>query len=132
MLNILAQASSGKTLEKSGTIQKGSFWGKIEPPEPLAKFGDVEGGAIGNFLNVIFKTIVVVAGIYTLFNLLTAGYAFMGAGDDPKKVAAAWRKIWQSLLGLAFTAGAFVLAAIFGQLIFGDPTFILNPSIPTP
>lgn len=121
MLNILAQA--GQTQDIFGTIK---------PPEPLAKFGDVESGGLGNFLNVIFKTIVVVAGIYVLFNLLTAGYAFMGAGDDPKKVAAAWRKIWQSLLGLAFTAGAFVLAAIFGQLIFGDPTFILNPSIPTP
>lgn len=108
------------------------IFGKITAPSPLAKFGDVEAGGIGKFLNVIFKTIVVVAGIYALFNLLTAGYSFMGAGEDPKKVAAAWRKIWQSLLGLAFTAGAFVLAAIFGQLIFGDPGFILNPKIPTP
>ena len=55
----------------------------------------------------------------------------MSAGDDPKKVAGAWAKIWQTALGLAFAAGAFVLAALFGQLIFGNPTFILNPTIPT-
>ena len=55
----------------------------------------------------------------------------MSAGDDPKKVAGAWAMIWQTILGLAVAAGAFVLAAIFGQLIFGSPTFILNPKIPT-
>ena len=114
------------------TGRETGIFGNIEAPEALANFGTVEGGAVGNFLNIIFKVIVVGAGIFVLFNLLTAGYAFMSAGDDPKKVAGAWQKIWQSLLGLAFTAGAFVLAAIFGQLIFGRADFILNPSIPTP
>ncbi len=115
------------------SLQKGSdIFGQIKPPQALEKFGTVESGGIGNFLNLIFKVMVVGAGIFVLFNLLTAGYAFMSAGDDPKKVAGAWQKIWQSLLGLAFTAGAFVLAAIFGQLIFGRADFILNPTIPTP
>ena len=54
----------------------------------------------------------------------------MSAGEDSKKVAGAWAMIWQTMLGLAVSAGAFVLAAIFGQLIFNDPTFILNPKIP--
>ncbi len=115
------------------SLQKGSdIFGQIKPPPALEKFGSVESGGIGNFLNLIFKVMVIGAGIFVLFNLLTAGYAFMSAGDDPKKVAGAWQKIWQSLLGLAFTAGAFVLAAIFGQLIFGRADFILNPTIPTP
>jgi hypothetical protein len=55
----------------------------------------------------------------------------MSAGDDSKAVAGAWAKIYQTVIGLAFAAGAFVLAAIFGQLIFGDPTFILKPVLPT-
>lgn len=109
-----------------------SIFGEIKPPEALQNFGDVEAGGIGNFLNVIFKLIVVIAGVYALINLLIGGYMFMGAAEDPKKVAAAWARIWQTFLGLAFTAGAFVLAAIFGQLIFGRADFILNPSIPTP
>jgi len=75
--------------------------------------------------------LIIGASIYALFNFVLAGYAFMSAGDDPKKVAGAWAKIWQTALGLAFSAGAFVLAALFGQLIFGKWDFILNPVIPT-
>lgn len=107
------------------------LFGEIKPPEAIARFGDVEAGGIGNFLNIIFKLIVVLSGVYALINLLVGGYGFMSAADDPKKVASAWARIWQTFMGLAFTAGAFVLAAIFGQLIFNDPTFILNPKIPT-
>lgn len=111
-----------------------SPFGKISLPEQIqSKYpGGVEGGAIGILLNIVFKSLIVIAGVYAVLNLVIAGYGFMSAGDDPKKIADAWAKIWQTLLGLVFAAGAFVLAAIFGQLIFGDPTFLLNPSLPTP
>ena len=105
------------------------IFGNIIPPAPIAGVSGSEG--IGKLLNLVFKSLIVVAGVYALFNLIFAGYAFMSAGDDAKKVAGAWAKIWQSLLGLAVAAGSFVLAAIFGQLIFGQWDFILNPKIPT-
>lgn len=106
------------------------LFGTIPQPSALSKFGTVEGGGVGIFLNRILVVLVILAGVYSVFNLVLAGYAFLSAGDDPKKVAGAWQKIWQTLLGLAFAAGAFVLAGIFGQLIFGDPKAILSPSIP--
>jgi hypothetical protein len=106
-------------------------FGTINPPEAINKFGSVEGGAIGKLLDLIIRTLIIVAGVYALINLILAGYAFISAGDDPKKVAGAWAKIWQTLLGLAVAAGSFVLAAIFGQLIFGKPDFLLKPIIPT-
>lgn len=109
-----------------------SIFGQIKLPEAItSKYGSEAGLAIGNLLNLVFRSMIVLAGVYALFNLIFAGYAFMSAGDDAKKVAGAWAKIWQSLLGLAVAAGAFVLAAIFGQLIFGQWDFILNPQIPT-
>jgi hypothetical protein len=105
------------------------IFGNITPPDAIKKYSD-PGAGIGNLLNVVFRSMIVIAGVYALFNLIFAGYAFLSAGDDAKKVAGAWAKIWQSMLGLAISAGAFVLAAIFGQLIFGRWDFILNPSIP--
>ena len=104
--------------------------GTVPLPNALSHFGDVSGG-LGKFLNLALKLLLVGGGIYALFNLVLAGYAFLGAGDDPKKVEGAWGKICQTAMGLLFMAGAFVLAAIFGQLIFGRWDFILNPSIPT-
>jgi len=107
-------------------------FGTIPPPSGLAKYDSTNPGvAIGTLIQYVIWTLIVGAGVYALFNFIMAGYAFMSAGDDPKKVAGAWSKIWQTALGLALAAGAFVLAALFGELIFGDATFILKPIIPT-
>jgi hypothetical protein len=106
-------------------------FGTVTPPSPLAKYGTNPGGAIGTLIQYVIWILIIGAGIYALINLVLAGYSFMSAGDDSKKVAGAWAMIWQTMLGLALSAGAFVLAAIFGQLIFGKWDFILNPVIPT-
>ena len=104
--------------------------GTIEPPEPLQRFGDVQSGGLGNLLNLFLNILIVGGGIYALFNFILAGYIFLSAGGDSKKIEQAWAKIYQSVIGLVFMAGAFALAAIFGLLIFGDPEAILNPTIP--
>ncbi len=111
--------------------QADNIFGQIQPPEAISnKFGDVNTGP-AKFLNLALQLLIVGAGIYALFNLVLAGYAFMSAGDDPKKMEGAWAKIWQTALGLIFVAGAFVMAAIFGLLIYGDAGAILNPKLPT-
>ncbi len=107
-----------------------NIFGQITPPEALLNFGGIEGGP-GKFLTLIFRLMIVGGGIFALFNIILAGYAFLSAGDDPKKMEGAWAKIYQSLIGLSFIAGAFVLAAIFGQLLFGSFTAIVNPQVPT-
>ena len=105
-------------------------FGSITPPSTSLSGSD-PGMALGKLLNLFLQILIVGAGIYALINLVLAGYSFLGAGDDPKKIEGAWAKIWQTLLGLAFAAGAFVLAAIFGQLLFNQWDFILNPKIPS-
>ncbi|WKZ25371.1 MAG: hypothetical protein QY322_03185 [bacterium] len=107
-------------------------FGTVTVPEGLQQYGLEPGPAFGKLIQFGLRALVVGAGIYALFNLVLAGYSFMGAGDDSKKVAAAWAQIYQTIIGLAFSAGAFVLAAIFGQLLFGSWDFILKPTIPTP
>ena len=72
------------------------------------------------------------AGLYTFWNLILAGYGFMSAGGEAKAIEKAWAKIWQSLMGLLVVAGSFVLAMIFGWLIFQDATVLIAPKIYTP
>ncbi|HET7098620.1 MAG TPA: hypothetical protein VFI61_00060 [Patescibacteria group bacterium] len=106
-------------------------FGTVKAPNGLGSNANDPAAGIGNLIQTIIWVLIIGASIYALINLILAGYAFMSAGEDSKKVAGAWAQIYQTIMGLAFAAGAFVLAAIFGQLIFGDATFILNPRIPT-
>lgn len=104
--------------------------GRIVQPDALNNIGTLEGGGLGILLNLVFNLMIIVAGIYALFNFILAGYAFMSAGDDPKQVQSAWSKIYQSVIGLLIAAGALVLAAVFGIIIFGDAGALLFPEIP--
>jgi len=105
-------------------------FGSITPPK-TALSGKTPEGAVGSLIQLAISALIVGAGVYALINLILAGYSFMSAGDDSKKVAGAWAQIWQTILGLAVAAGAFVLAAIFGTLLFHDATFLFHPQIPT-
>ncbi len=104
-------------------------FGTVQAPQTA--LGTDPGTAIGKVIQMAIWVLIIGASLFALFNFILAGYSFLSAGDDPKKVAGAWATIWQSALGLAVAAGAFVLAAIFSKLIFGDWNFILNPQIPT-
>lgn len=100
-------------------------FGTVSPPPGVGAHGAGPEGII-SLLNVILKLLVVLGGIWALLNIIFAGYGFMSAGGDPKAIEKAWAKIWQSMVGLLFIAGSFVIAAVIGQLIFGDAGAILN------
>ena len=102
-----------------GTID--SPWGTRYPGE--------QGQGLITLLNNILRTAVVLAGIWALINLIMAGYGFMSAEGNPERITAAWNKIWQTLLGLIIVAGSYALAALFGYIVFDNPTAILNPVI---
>jgi hypothetical protein len=111
--------------EECGLNEASPIIGKVLNP---LTYGSFQVGLVPFFNNVL-RLVFVVAGIYALLNFIVAGYQYMTAGGDSKMLAAAWNKIWQSLLGLLIIVGSFVLAGIFGQLFFGDAGFILNPTI---
>lgn len=102
-------------------------FGTITPPVTLP--GATPGQVIGNIIERLIQILIIGAGLYALVNFVIAGYDFMSAGDDSKKVAGAWAKIWQTILGLAISAGSFVIAQIFSQVLFGQSFNILNPTL---
>lgn len=101
------------------------FFGPVTPP---TDYGGVFIGLVP-FLNNVLRLIFVIAGLFAFFNLIIAGFGFMTAGGDAKAIEKAWSKIWQSLMGLLIIVASFLLAAIFGYLLFGDPGAILQLKI---
>lgn len=102
-----------------------NVFGEIRPPNFISKD---PGGLIVLFNNIL-RLLIVGAGIFALFNFILAGYSFMSASGDPKKIDAAWAKIWQSMVGLLIIVISFTLAAIISKLLFGNAGAILNPKI---
>lgn len=105
-------------------------FGTVTAPAQLSHFGTIPGVAFGNIIQLFIWLLIIGSAVYAMFNLVLAGYAFMSAGDDAKKVASAWAMIYQTLIGLMFSAGSFLLASLFGKIVFGDANFILNPTLP--
>lgn len=108
--------------------------GNIIPPAPFqgiaGQYGSYGSGTgLIYFFNNLIRLLIMLGGLWAFVNLILAGYGFLGAGEDPKRMGAAWQKIFVSMLGLLFILGSFVLAAIFGWLLFGDAGAILNPKI---
>ncbi|OGM21158.1 hypothetical protein A2714_03080 [Candidatus Woesebacteria bacterium RIFCSPHIGHO2_01_FULL_38_9] len=107
-------------------------WGSVPVPTWLRPFAGGSVNGLQVLLNIILRTLIVGAGIYTVLNLILAGYAYLSAGGDPKRIQDAGAKIWHSVLGLIIAAGAFVLAAVIGLILFNDANALLQLKVFTP
>ncbi len=115
-----------------------SIFGNIDNPlKPLVGPAVIDPNYIGPsgtgagliiLANNLLKLVIVVAGIYAFINIIAAGYGML-ASQEPKEIGKAWAKLYQSMIGLLIIAGSFVLAAIFGWMIFGNATILLTPQL---
>jgi len=111
--------------EIGGGNQEPGIFGKITPPDFIS---ENPSGLVVLFNNLL-RLLVIGGGIYALINFIIAGYSFMSAGNEPKKIDLAWAKIWQSMVGLLIIAVSFVIAALIGKILFNDATALLKINI---
>ena len=111
-------------------LAQGDPIGSMKPPVQVEGIGP-QGELIGitMLLNTVLRILFIIGGVYALFNIVIAGIGFINAGGDPKKVAKAWERIWQSILGLVIIVSSFLIAAIIGIILFGDATALINLKI---
>lgn len=107
-------------------------FGTVQPPPGVSRFAGGQAAGVTVLVNILLRTLIVIAGIYAIIQLILAGYGYISAGGDPKRIQDASSKIWQSILGLVIAAGAFVIAAVIGRILFGDPNALLQLQIFTP
>lgn len=99
------------------------IFGNIENP---TKYTGAEGQGLFALISNILKLAGLVAGLFFIVQIIMAGYAYLTAENDPKKLQDAFAKIWQSIIGLLIVASAFVLAALIGRILGINP---LTPEI---
>jgi len=103
-----------------------SIFGKINPPSGISDVAAESGGLI-NFLSNIITLLFTLSGLFVFINLILAGYLYLSAGGDPQKIAQAGNKILFSIIGLIIVVASFIIAALLGQIIFKDPTALIEP-----
>lgn len=104
------------------------IFGGVTPPYAANSYSGTAGGLMV-FLSNILKLLFLIAGLFAFIKILIAGFGFISAGGEPKKIEQAWSNIWQSLIGLLIIVSSFILAAIIGQVLFGNYMYILQPSL---
>lgn len=116
--------------------QEESVFGQIEAPAGVAELNaDPRAGESGIglliFISNIIKIVSVVAGVWVLFNFITAGFTYITANGDKGAYSQIGEKLALSVTGLLLIVAAYTIAGIIGLLVFGDATYIINPQIPT-
>lgn len=115
-MNKLASLYQDIDAGKVNPIKTRGIFGQIKPPS----FMEENPSGLITLFNNLLRLLIIGGGIYALINFIIAGYLFMSASNDPKKIDFAWAKIWQSMVGLLIIAVSFVLAALIGKLLFGN------------
>lgn len=122
-MKLIAQGS----IPTGGGGRTGIF-GNVTAPYPTGSYSSEVGGII-LFITNIIRFAFLIAGLLVLIKIVLAGFAYITAGGEPKKLEQAWANIWQSVVGILIMVSAFVLVAIIGQILFGDYKFILSPKL---
>jgi hypothetical protein len=115
-------------LASKHTVQ--DFFGKITPPPGTPNVADPQTGLV-RMINVGMSGLMTVAALYTLLNLVLAGFNYVTSSGDSKKTAEANQRITYSVVGLAIIVVTPLIAAVLGVVAFGRWDAILNPQITT-
>lgn len=107
-------------------------FGQVKEPPGVAAFNS--GGNIGiiAFASVLIRTATIVAGVWVMINFILAGYTYITSQGDTGAHKKVQEKLTNSVLGLVLIVGSYTLTALISWLLFGDPGFILSPTIQSP
>lgn len=109
--------------------------GTIDTPPGVAEYqaaAKAETGAdigIIYFISNLIKIFAVVAGIWTIFNVVLAGYIYLTGSGDAGAHEKVRTQITNSVIGLVLIVLSFTAGGLIGFFFFGDATFILQPEL---
>lgn len=117
------------TTELASLLAGGNFFSEITPPSNPIYDASICGSGLVVIANVFIKITFLIAGLFSLWKFIEAGFVFIGSEGDPQKVAQARDKITMTFVGLLVMVASFALAGIVGVIFFGSATALINPSL---
>jgi hypothetical protein len=84
----------------------------IQPTSPKGSVSQLE-----TIVSNVIGFITIVAAIFFVFQIIFAGYGFMSAQGDEKKLESARQRLTQSILGLTIVVIAFGVTAFISSLL---------------
>ncbi|NMC35868.1 hypothetical protein GYA49_02370 [Candidatus Beckwithbacteria bacterium] len=77
----------------------------------------------------LVKFFIILGGLAAFVNFLLAGFQYITQGDKPDELSRIHTKMYMSIIGLVVMVSAVVLTGIISFILYGDPSFILNPQV---
>ncbi len=108
--------------------------GEINSPTPNTALESVprigeQGNPLFAFVSWGLTFITIACGVWVLVNILTAGASLVMSSGDPAATEKVRKSITNSILGIAVIVLAYAITAIVSTVVFGDPTYYLNPQV---
>ncbi|MEI6532357.1 MAG: hypothetical protein WCO06_00810 [Candidatus Roizmanbacteria bacterium] len=105
-------------------------FGKINPTLSTIPADDPVT-SLTKILNLGLELFLIVAGLYTLVNFLTAGYSYITSEGDSKKISQANSRITYTIIGLIIIVVTPLIAILIGIIVFKRWDALINPDIKT-
>ncbi|MBI3290135.1 hypothetical protein HYZ78_01935 [Candidatus Microgenomates bacterium] len=99
--------------------------GEFKGIGPLGRPGDNAPQLFSNVLSTIIGFLTIVAALWFIFLVITAGYGMMSSGGDKQKFADARSKLTTGVIGLGFVVLAVILVRLVARLLGIDD--VLDP-----
>lgn len=129
MNNLIASAGAA-------TATGAATFGTLQAPAGVSNYNAAAGGgdAIGIliFITRLIQLTFVIGGIWVVWNVVSAGFIYLGSDGDPKAHEKVRNQITMSVIGLLILVSSYGFAALIGVIFFGQADFILNPVIQGP
>ncbi|MFZ1721056.1 MAG: hypothetical protein WAU07_00970 [Microgenomates group bacterium] len=108
--------------------------GTIDVPPGVEQYNASSGADIGLvfFISRMIRLATLVAGLWVTANTMLAGYAYLSSQGKADAHTRVRDILTMSTIGLVLIVTAYTVAGLLSLLIFGDPLFILNPTIEGP
>ena len=133
MFNFFKVSTVNAQTPTQGSDSVGDLVGSINVPQGVDLINadtGVEGGiGIIIFVSNMIKLFTMIGGVWILFNLFMAGFAYITGGGKSESSTKVKNYFTYSVIGLILMISAYAVAALIGLAFYGNSSYIISPTI---